>query len=41
MSQAVSRRLLTAEVRVSPHVSPYDIFVGQSSTGPVPVAARS
>jgi len=41
VSQAVSRPFLTAEVRISPHVIPYDIFVGQSSTGPVPLAARS
>jgi hypothetical protein len=33
MSQAVSRRLLTAEVRVSPHVGPYEIFIAQSGTG--------
>ena len=33
MAQAVSRRPLTAEVRVRSRVSPCEIFVGQSGTG--------
>jgi hypothetical protein len=33
MAQAVSRRLLTAEARVLPRVSPCGICSGQSGTG--------